>query len=234
MLQRFDRCQHALTLDRDVGLESSGIGAQPLSEGLERADLGAQPLAQILGAFASVALGVGEHLGCGALGLGDLGSGILVGGATSAQRIRLGFPAAHCGMALGVGDRRRRLPLGFGEQSGSAGLGLAHGGVRGALGEHERAPQRLVGIPRLAGALLGFLCPSVGVLELLVELLHSARDLLEEGIHLVGVVTPEPLAELDVVEHLGGEFHGAHCTDDPPAHRASRPVPEHRQVCPAA
>ncbi len=124
--------------------------------------------------------------------------------------------------------------LGFGEQSRGAGLGLAHGGVRGALGEHQRASQRLVGIARLAGALLGFLRPNLRVLQLLVELLHSARDLLEEGIDLVGVVTPEPLAELDVVEHLRGEFHGAHCTDDPPTHQASRLVPEHRQFRPAA
>ena len=182
----------------------------------------------------ALALGVGEHLGRGALGLGDLGRGVLVGGPPGAQGIRLGLPAAHCGLALGVGDRRRRLPLGFGEQRGGTSLGLADGGVGGALGEDERAAERLVGITRLAGALLGLLCPNLRVLELLVELLHGPRDLLEECIDLVGVVTPEPLAELDVVEHLGGEFHGAHCTDDPPAHQASRLVPEHRHFRPAA
>src|SRR5262249_17369394 len=163
-LQRLNGREHALALDRDVGLEAAGVGAQVLAERLERADLRAEPLAQVLGALARVALGVRDHLGGLGLGLADLRGRLGIRPLARALVVGLGVASLARRLTLGVGLGGRGLALGFGEQRRGAGLGFAHCGVGGALGEDERAPQRLVGVTGLAGTGLGLLGPIERVL----------------------------------------------------------------------
>ena len=90
-LQRLDRREHALALDRDVGLEPPRVGAQALAQRLEGAHLGAQALPQVFGTLARVALGGLEHLGDLRLGFAHLRSRMVVGLLARAQRVGVGL-----------------------------------------------------------------------------------------------------------------------------------------------
>ena len=113
------------------------------------------------------------------------------------------------GLRLGVAHHGGGLMLGVGHQLLGALLGVGDGSVRGALGEHERAAQRLVGVAALTRPLLGTHRALGGLADAVLEVLEPRRDPLEEVVDLFRVVSPPALLELDLAQPLGCQLHGA-------------------------
>ena len=111
-----NRREHALALDRDVGLEPTRVGPEAFAQGLECAHFGAQALPQVFGPLARVALGVRDHLGDLRLGLAHLRCRMVVGLLARVPRVGVGLAAGGRGLAVGVGHRGRRLAFGLGHE----------------------------------------------------------------------------------------------------------------------
>ena len=153
------------------------------------------------------------------LELGEHARASLVLGAT---RLVLGLGIGTAGGVVGLGEQARRFVLRGGEGVGRTLLGLADRGVGGALGEHEGALQRLVGVVgppgpvvALVGAalclerpLLGGGHPLPGLPHLGVLPVDRDGQSLQELVDVLRVVAPAlGLAELDVVQHLRSHVH---------------------------
>jgi hypothetical protein len=97
-----------------------------------------------------------------------------------------GFRDEGLGLLLGAGqDARRLLPR------------LLHGEVGRPLGQHQGSPQRFVIATDLGGRLLGPLRPLKGLTQTVLENFHARGHPLEELIHVLGVIPPHFLTELD-------------------------------------
>src|SRR5205814_544455 len=85
------------------------------------------------------------------------------------------------------------------------------GCVSGALGEHERAPRRAVGLGALLGVLLGTDRSFGHLAQPVLQGGDGGGHALDEVVDLIAVVAAPLLAELDVAELLGRQLH------EPPA-----------------
>ena len=133
---------------------------------------------------------------------------------------------AAAGLGLGLGAGARGLFPGLAEHPVGLLLRLLDGGVGRALGQHQGAAQRLVGLGHLGyrgrwaapglvelalgldQAGLGGVGASLRLTHALVELAHAPGDALDEVVDVAGVVAAPPcLTELDGVERLRSQFH---------------------------
>ena len=99
---------------------------------------------------------------------------------------------------------RRALSAGL-----ASGLVNTTAQVGGALGQHERAAQRVIGASRLRRLGLGPFGPLQGLAEPVLEHLDARGHPFEKLINVLGVIAAHLLAELDFPKRLGRDVHGA-------------------------
>ena len=135
-----------------------------------------------------------------------------------------GALGAQAGLRLDLGPDLRRLLAGLAQQAGRLVLRLLDGGVGRALGQHERAAQRVVGLGDVVGRrptlglvelpmgvgrpALGALGPHHRIAHAVMQGLHAAGDPLQEVVDVSRVVPAAPrLTELDSVKRLRSQVH---------------------------
>ena len=113
------------------------------------------------------------------------------------------------GPLLGVGQQTLGLLLGAGQDPSRLLAGLLDRQVGGALGQHQRPAQGVVGAARLGRRLLGPLRALEGLAQAVLEHLHAGGHPLEELVDILGVIAAHLLAELDLPQRLGRDVHAA-------------------------
>ena len=109
-------------------------------------------------------------------------------------------------------DHGGRFLLGLPHHGGGFGLRVIDDLVGGLLRGQQDTLQRTVGIVQ-AARFAGRLAPRLLECSLQpgLKLPDRGADLLEKRVDLVGVVTPDLLAELDVLENLRCQIHIRQC-----------------------